>query len=161
MKSSAHKALASLTHKYQQKICQLGRAYRLEDELVERIKNLESDLRMAKQVAVVAGTAAFKKEIGDRVGCESSKCAQTIERLEFDLRQANTMIKGIRGRTVYQEDFLAMEKQVKQLQNKNEALHISASKWESWACAYATLAIIASCAAAGVGYKYAVLTGLL
>lgn len=164
MKSSAHKALASLQHKYQQKICQLGRAYRKEDELVETVKTLESELRLAKQVAVAAAQPAFAQVLTGRTSAGTpynESQAQTIERLEFDLRAANAALKVSRGRTGCQEDLLASEKNVRQLQNRVEALRIEAGQWENWACAYATAAVISSATLAIVGYKYAVLTGLL
>lgn len=120
MKTSAHKALASLTHKYQTKICQLGHAYRREDELVERIQNLEAELHTA----------------------------QTALRLG-------------KGRNIYQEDFLLMEKRVKRAEDQAQRATIAASKWESWACAYAVWAAVASAALGVVAYQHAVLTGLL
>jgi hypothetical protein len=164
MKSSTHKALASLTHKYQQKICQLGRAYRREDELTERVSNLESDLRLAKQVAVAAATPAFKAVVSGRTSHGTpynESQALTIERLEMELHTAQALLRLGKGRNIYQEDWLAMEKAKKQAQNAAQRATIDASKWESWACAYATLACIASITAGVLGYKYAQLTGLL
>lgn len=162
MKSSAHKALASLQHKYQRKICQLGLAYRNETVLEERIKNLESDLRMRKAVNFGLAYGASPATLEKAAGLPTQEAqALTIERLEFDLRQSNAQLALTRGRTIYQEDYLEMEKAKKAAENRAEASRIDASKWESWTCFYATTAIISSCTLALVGYKYAVLTGLM
>jgi hypothetical protein len=159
MKSSAHKALASLQHKYQTKICQLGLAYRKEAVLEERIKDLQSDLRLA--LTTVHVECATDGAISSHSTMGSADHARTIERLEFDLRTANAALAQGRGRAVLQQDVDQANKAKVVAQNNAQAARDEASKWENWACAYATWALVASAALGIVGYKYAVLTGLL
>lgn len=99
MKSSAHKALAALQHKYQNLIRQHGSSKQALHCAAEQAKF--DALRIGSLRTSVSN---YIDMVVDRI--------KTIERLEGDVRVLEMRIKADRGSAVYSEDYKRMQVQL-------------------------------------------------
>lgn len=140
MKSSAHKALASLQQKYQALIRQHGKCkneVRVNDSAIEYLQARIERLKMVE--------AAHVATIGTR--------NLTIERLESDIRVLQFRQQAQTGRTIYAEDYDKMERTLARTTGEARVLAGQVKEAQQSAWIYAILSAIAG---AGAVYGLAV-----